>query len=173
MARNRGGGLRGDATGQGLDLRLVQVDAALSSGSSGGPIVNSDGQVVGVSVLVKSGMPFFQVGTLSFGIAGEQVGAIVNALIADGMVQRPVVGLAITLIDTLDAARELDATGVARLPPNHQTGGVLVSHVQQGAAASAGGLRAGDVMLSVDGKPLRRKGDFFSALGCVPWAMRG
>jgi S1-C subfamily serine protease len=151
------------------DWELLQVDAAMSSGSSGGPIVDARGAVVGVSVLVQT-TPF-GVGSLSYGVASDQVAPIVQQLLQSGEVTRAAVGLNIVVVDAFVAARTLAATGVALLPPGAPAG-LLVTHAAAGRPGAAAGLRDGDVIVALNGEPAVRKGDFFRALGPVYDAAR-
>jgi S1-C subfamily serine protease len=147
------------------DWHLLQVDAAMSSGSSGGPIVDAAGDVVGVSVLVQTSGGA-GVGALAYGVAADQVRPIINALLARGAVRRPAVGLSVVVVDAHTAAREAAASGVALLPPGAATG-LLVTAAAPGRPGAAAGLQPGDVIVALDGAPMRRNGDFFAALGPV------
>ena len=166
------------------DWSLLQVDANMSSGSSGGPIVNSDGEVVAVSVMVQTG-GIGTVGHLSYGVASDQAWPIVEALMRSGRVTRASIGMTIVLVDELQAERERAETGFALLPPPHVGGGgsagpadgavaadtyhtgLLVKQTVAGAPADAAGLREGDVVLEINGRKMQRKGDYFAALGPV------
>lgn len=150
------------------DWCLLQVDAAMASGSSGGPIVNADGDVVGVSVMVQAAAGGGGVGFVNFGVAIDQAEPIIRALVARGAVRRAAIGMTIVAVDALAAEREAAASGVALLPRGggHATG-LLVTFVAPGKPAAAAGLREGDVLLEVNGRPLTRKGDYFAALGPV------
>ena len=136
------------------DWSLLQVDANMSSGSSGGPIVNAHGEVVAVSVMVQLAGAA-GVGNLSYGVAADQAWPIVQALLRDGKVTRAAIGMTIVLVDSLQAEREKAETGVALLPgatgggaagdgANYPTG-LLVTQTVAGLPAEAAGLREGDV----------------------------
>ena len=153
------------------DWNLLQVDANMSSGSSGGPIVNANGEVVAVSVMVQLAGSA-GVGNLSYGVSSDQAWPIVESLIRDGKVTRSSIGMTIVLVDSLQAEREKNETGVALLPPStdlpsrHYTG-LLVTQTMPGLPADAAGLREGDVVLEINGRKMTRKGDYFAALGPV------
>jgi S1-C subfamily serine protease len=153
------------------DWNLLQVDANMSSGSSGGPIVNSNGEVVAVSVMVQLAGAT-GVGNLSYGVSSDQAWPIVESLIRDGKVTRSSIGMTIILVDSLQAERERNETGVALLPPStdpmsRQYTGLLVTQTMPGLPADLAGLREGDVVLEINGRRMTRKGDYFAALGPV------
>ena len=155
------------------DWSLLQVDANMSSGSSGGPIVNARGEVVAVSVMVQLAGAA-GVGNLSYGVAADQAMPIVQALLRDGKVTRAAIGMTIVLVDPLQAERERMETGVALLPPAPPAGasfsyltGLLVTQTLPGLPAASAGLREGDVVLEINGTRMTKKGDYFAALGPV------
>jgi serine protease Do len=106
----------------------IQHDAAIAPGNSGGPLVDRNGEVVGVNT---RGMLFG--GDLAFAIPAEDARAVAEALIAHGRVQRSSLGLRL---------RSLRGTGHAD--------GVLVNAVQKGGVADRAGLRPGDRLLRLD-----------------------
>ena len=157
------------------DWSLLQVDANMSSGSSGGPILNAQGHVVGVSVLVQTtgGMG---VGSLNYGVASDQVYPILLQLLRDGRVTRAAVGLDIVTLDRVTADKERANSGVDLLPPAPLAGGgsgegyatgLLITHVLAGKPGETAGLEEGDVILEIDGERCTRKGIFFKRLGPV------
>jgi serine protease Do len=157
------------------DWCLLQVDANMSSGSSGGPIVNADGDVVGVSVMVQTAGTA-GVGSLNFGVAMDQAWPIIQSLLRNGYVTRAQIGMTIVLVDPLNAAREQAATGVPLLPPPGSVAaadggdyftGLLVTYTVPGKPAEGAGIREGDVILEINGRRMLRKGDYFAALGPV------
>jgi S1-C subfamily serine protease len=155
------------------DWNLLQVDANMGSGSSGGPILNSAGDVVGVSVLVQTtgGMG---VGTLNYGVASDQVLPILQHLLAAGQVTRGAVGLDIITLDTHTAGKEKASSAVDLLPPPSAAAptapyysGLLITNVLPGKPGEAAGLEEGDVLLEINGRRMVRKGDYFQVLGPV------
>ena len=136
----------------------IQTDAAINPGNSGGPLLNSAGQVVGINTAIYSGS-----GTSSgvgFALPSDMVGGIVEQLISRGKVTRPVLGI------TFAPDGALAQLGL---------GGVLVLEVREGGPAYKAGVRPttrdetgrlllGDVIISVDGKPVKTSGDLYRAL---------
>jgi serine protease Do len=165
------------------DWQLLQVDSAMASGSSGGPIIDSSGAVVGISVLVQTAGQA-GVGNLAFGVAMEQAEPIIRSLLAHGRVTRPTTGMKIVRINALMAQREAEARGISLLPPGRSgptkggmptyasPTGLLVAALQEGLPAARAGIRPGDVLLDVTTADLGKvdlvhSGDYFRALGPV------
>ncbi len=138
------------ATGRGL-LQLmtfenfIQTDAAINEGNSGGALVNSLGQLVGINTAVLAQ----DAGTegISFAIPVDLVRGVVDAIKRDGRVIRGWVGLE---PDELTPA-ESDDRG---LDPNI---GILLNKVIEGGPAAIAGLRPDDVILSINGEAIRSR----------------
>ena len=116
----------------GLFNRWIQHDAAINPGNSGGPLVNLKGELVGVNTRGTFGG-----GDMGFAIPGNIARAVAAALIEGGEVPRSWYGL------TLKAIKR---TGL--------TQGVLVNSVVKEGPADKAGIRAGDLILSVEGEPV-------------------
>lgn len=154
---------------------LIHVDAAMSSGCSGGPILNAAGEVVGVSVMVQ--LSTVGVGHANYGVSIDQAWPIVQSLLKDGTVTRPTVGISVLGADRLDDARNTASGYPPLLPdapalkaahvaePFHY--GLFVVDAAAGQPAAKAGLKPGDVIVEVDGKRVQRRGDFYGALGHV------
>ena len=113
-------------------LDLIQTDAAINPGNSGGPLLNADGEVVGINTLVRSGPG----AGLGFAIPINRARSIAGQLVSTGRASHPMIGVA------LDQARG-------------GSGGALVVAVQPGGPAERAGLQRGDVILAAGGKPVR------------------
>jgi S1-C subfamily serine protease len=114
---------------------VIQTDAALNPGNSGGALVDGTGRVVGVNTALAG---------IGLGLAvpiNEATLGIVAALMRDGRVRRAQLGVAV-------APRPLSPATAARLGRSH---GVAVVQVVEGSAAERGGLRPGDVLVALDG----------------------
>jgi len=151
------------ATGRSLDTGsdytmedLIQTDAAINRGNSGGPLVNLAGQVIGINTLVVrgNGNSLDQAEGLGFAIASNTVKAVSDQLIAKGFVSRPYLGISWGLI-TPDVAQ---ANG---LPVEW---GVYVREVGSDSPAAEAGLRPGDILTEIDGKPLDGAHPFINTL---------
>ena len=112
---------------------MLQTDAAVNSGNSGGPLLNLKGQVIGI-VSAKSGG--VNVEGLGFAIPSSKAGSIVTGLINDGYIKgKAVMGVQVVTIQNEDG----------------QTG-VYIDSVNSGSAAEKAGVKEGDTILSANGK---------------------
>jgi serine protease Do len=126
----------------------IQTDASINPGNSGGPLVNTEGKVVGINTLILS-----QGGGnegLGFAAPSNIVSSIYNQIRANGRVQRGQIGATVQTI----TPRMAKALGLS------QTSGVIVGDVIPGSAADAAGMKVGDVILSMDGKPMENGRQF-------------
>ena len=129
-----------DVTTNGRTMTLIQTNAALNSGNSGGPLLNCYGQVVGINTM-KIGTFTDSAGVegLGFAIPSTTVKEIVDQLIAQGYVSgRPHPGFEGQTISSIEQAWY-------RLPA-----GVLITQVEEGSSAAEAGITAGDVILRID-----------------------
>lgn len=125
---------------------FIQTDAAINPGNSGGALVNMRGELVGVNTAILSRSGGHQ--GIGFAIPTNMAQPIMQSLLKDGRVARGFLGIGIQ-----DLTPELaEAIG---LPSR---AGVLVSEVQPGGAAAIAGVKQGDVVLSVEGKPVNTAG---------------
>ena len=136
------------ALGRGLRSRtgrlmenLIQTDAALNPGNSGGPLVTSDAIVVGVNTAVILGGQ-----GIAFAVPANTARDVISALIRDGRVRRAVLGIS---AQTTSVARRV--VHDYALPGDR---GVLISEVQAGSPADSAGLRPGDVVIDFGGTPV-------------------
>jgi S1-C subfamily serine protease len=128
---------------------LIQTDAAINHGNSGGPLFNLQGEVVGVNVMTQVGAQ-----SVGYAIAIDTARPIVERLRAHGKITRGYLG-----VDTATATPALAL--LHRLP---RAEGVLLEWVDPGGPAAAAGLREGDVVFAVGGVPVRRVGDIGDAV---------
>jgi len=137
---------------------VIQTDAAINPGNSGGPLLNLDGEVVGVNFAIESQTR--QNSGVGFAIPSSIVQRVVPALIADGAYKYAYLGLeGSTISPQLAEALEL--------PDN--TLGVYVSGVVPGGPSADAGLQGGsEVVTTPDGAELRRGGDIVTAIDDMP-----
>jgi serine protease Do len=123
-------------------LVYIQTDAAINPGNSGGPLVNVDGEVVGVNTFILS-----QSGGnegLGFAIPSRVVDAAFQQLRKYGHLHRAEIGIGIQTITPTMA-------GALNLPRKY---GVVISDVKPDSTAEAAGVQIGDVLAGVDGRPV-------------------
>ncbi len=134
---------------------FIQTDVAINRGNSGGPLLNTRGEVVGINSQIFSNSGGYM--GVSFAIPIDTAMSAVQQLKATGKVTRGQVGVFIGSV-TDDAKRGFN------LP---DTRGALVSGVQPGSAAEKAGLQAGDVIRSVDGKTINDASDVPLIVGAM------
>lgn len=135
--RNIAGGVGGQFK------HFIQTDAAINPGNSGGPLLNMDGQVVGVNTALFTQTNGYM--GIGFAMPSNTVVEVYNQLI--GPAHKVVRGsLGISFQPSINSA-------VAKM--YHASSGVLISEVVPGKAADKGGLKANDVITSIDGKPVK------------------
>jgi S1-C subfamily serine protease len=120
---------------------IIQTDAALNPGNSGGPLVNSRGEVIGVNTAVISGAQ-----GLCFAIAANTAQFVVGRLIRDGRIRRSYVGVA---GQNTPLARQF-----VRFYSLPSSSGILVASIEPDSPASRSGLREGDVIIGFAGQPV-------------------
>jgi S1-C subfamily serine protease len=133
---------------------LIQTDAAINQGNSGGPLLNIHGEVVGVNDAVRSGAQ-----NISFAVPVDVVRSIADELLAHGSIKRPYVGIFMDDLDHYMAERMNSAS----------TRGVIVTHVLPGGPCEKAGVGQGDIILSVDGHKVETAKEFRDILkDCTP-----
>ena len=133
-----------NVTVDGRTMTLIQTNAALNSGNSGGPLINEYGQVVGLNV-IKMSSSYFSIEGLGFAIPSATMDRVVDDLLASGETQlQPVLGLSVLLEVTQLSETE---------------SGLEVVEVTEGLAADRAGIRVGDYVLAADGYPLETSKD--------------
>ncbi len=133
---------KGRALGPNKRTNYLQTDAAINPGNSGGPLVNLDGQVVGINTAIASSNGAYQ--GVGFAIPSNLAKWVTDQLIQRGSVQRAYLGVSIGKIDG-ELARQLGVEA---------NRGVLVSEVFADTPAAKAGFAAGDVILNFAGHPV-------------------
>ncbi len=142
------------------DLRIesfIQTDAAVNPGNSGGALVNTQGELIGINTVIKS-----QTGSYigySFAVPESIVKKVVLDLKEFGMVQRALLGISFRVVDQ----QFLDAEGATH--NIKELGGVFVASVQEDGAASKAGVRKGDVITHINGVELNDKSSLQEQVG--------
>ena len=123
---------------------FIQTDAAVNPGNSGGALVNTRGELVGINTVIKSSTGSY-IG-YSFAVPETIVRKVVVDLKEYGVVQRAMLGVRYRAIDDLFIEQMGEELGITK------TGGLYVNEVVEGGAAEDAGLRKGDIITAVDGK---------------------
>jgi Do/DeqQ family serine protease len=135
----------------------IQTDASINPGNSGGALVNLRGQLVGINTAIIA--PAGGNVGIGFAIPTEMVSIIMAQLIEHGEVRRGALG-----VNIQDLTAELaEAFGVSK-----DQRGVVITQVVEDSTAQDAGLRAGDVVVAVDGRPVRRVADLRNKVGMSP-----
>lgn len=127
---------------------FLQTDAAINPGNSGGPLLDLDGKVVGINTAIFSRSGGYM--GIGFAIPINMANNIIDQLIKKGNVVRGYLGVKIQPM-TADLATSFG------LKTNK---GILVAQVEPGAPADKAGIKQGDIIVSLDGKPVLNIGDF-------------
>jgi S1-C subfamily serine protease len=135
----------GQAAGPFL-FNLIQTDAAMNPGNSGGPLVNLDGQVIGINTLsAGSAGQGIQAEGIGFAIAIDTAKPIADQIVATGKVIHPYMG--INYVPLNPAMSAYYGISVSE--------GILITNVVSGSPAAEAGLKDGDVVTEVDGTALK------------------
>jgi S1-C subfamily serine protease len=126
---------------------FIQTDAAINPGNSGGPLLNAQGEVIGINTAIRA-----DANGIGFAIPIDQAKALKNTLIAGEKVPHPYIGVQMMNL-TADLARENNRN------PNSpfivaEVDGILVMRVLPDTPAERAGIRRGDVIVAVDDRPI-------------------
>jgi S1-C subfamily serine protease len=136
--------------------KVIQTDAAINHGNSGGPLLNKKGQVIGVNSQIATGGTDPEAGNIGIGFAVpiNTVKAVAAQILETGKVEHSYLGVSLAEI-----TKQLAAT--VRLPA---TSGVLVLRVSPGSPASRAGIKGGATRVVVDGQSFTVGGDVLTAI---------
>ncbi|MGA8612888.1 MAG: trypsin-like peptidase domain-containing protein [Xanthobacteraceae bacterium] len=130
---------------------VIQTDAALNPGNSGGPLVSSHGQVIGINTAIIMGAQ-----GICFAVAANTASFVLGELVRHGRVRRAFIGIAAQQIALPPRLRH-----AAKLS---QERAVMVGGFEPDSAAGRAGLRPGDIILKLDGQPILGADDLIRAL---------
>jgi serine protease Do len=127
----------------------IQTDAKINPGNSGGPLVNLEGEVVGVNTLIQVGAG----GAYGFAIPVNEVRRVAQLLVKEGRVRYPYLGLLLTDVKDLDDAQK------SKLGKSAPARGAFVQELTPGGPAGKAGMRPGDVITQVNNQNINGAGD--------------
>jgi serine protease Do len=151
-AKGRGG----LSASRSVEEDYLQTDAAINPGNSGGPLVNLEGRVVGIDTAIKSRSGGFQ--GVGLAIASNLAKNVVSQLMKDGVVHRGYLGVSVRPL----------SPEVASLMGLNETKGVELVKVFEGSPAAKAGLKEGDIISSVAGKPVSDARGLQHVVGTLP-----
>ena len=135
---------------------MIQTDAAINGGNSGGPLVNAAGEVIGINTAYAS-----QGNNVGFAIPINSVKGIMAGVLKDGKFERAVLGVHYQTITPLIAKeKKLDVTAGAYVKGSNN-----VSAVIKGSAGDKAGIKDGDIITAVNGTKIGTAGSLGSLIG--------
>lgn len=140
---------------------VIQTDAAINSGNSGGPLINLAGQVIGInSMKLSSNNDGSSVEGMGFAIPSNEVVSIINQLVKNGKISRPALGVGMIDLSSVTTDQQ---KSVLKLPANI-TKGVVIAQVEDGSAADNAGLKKYDVITKLGDKTVNNTSELRAAL---------
>lgn len=149
--------------GQTISTNAIQTDTAINPGNSGGPLINIQGQVIGITsskiTSISASTTDVAVEGMGFAIPSNDVVAIINQLETDGKVIRPALGVRTVDVSELSTSQRT----TVGLEDSDLTSGVVVISTQSGLPAS-GKLEKYDIITAISGETIETKSDLQSVL---------
>ena len=137
---------------------FLQTDAAINPGNSGGPLLNINGEVIGINTAIASRSGGYQ--GIGFALPMNEAVKVYNEIIKNGKVIRGSIGVKFTPSDSSRAEALLKANGAKE--------GVFVEQVPAGGPADKAGIKAQDIIVDVNGKPIRNGGELVERVTSTP-----
>ena len=137
--------------------RFIQTDAAINPGNSGGPLVDMAGQVIGINTAIITGGHGNE--GVGFALPSNTAIGVYNQIISNGKVTRGSIGVSFT---------ETQGSNPIVLKELGATYGIVLQRVEAGSPAEKAGLQSGDVITSVNGKPVHNGNDLVNPIASTP-----
>jgi serine protease Do len=134
---------------------FIQTDAAINPGNSGGPLVNIRGEVIGVNTMIATSRGGSE--GVGFALPSDMVVRVYNDIIRDGRVSRSAIGIS---FNAQSSPVTLKGLGL-----DH---GIIVSEVKAGGPSEKAGLKTDDIILAIDGKPVKDSDDLMARVSDTP-----
>jgi Do/DeqQ family serine protease len=131
---------------------FIQTDAAINPGNSGGPLLNQQGEVIGMNTAIIDGAQ-----SIGFAIPIDRVRSIADQLVASGKVQHPYLGIQMVTL-TPQLKQDLNDNPNSGLTVAEDQG-VLIAQIVPDSPAAKSGLRAGDVIVKIDDQLVKEAGE--------------
>lgn len=137
---------------------FLQTDAAINPGNSGGPLLNIRGEVIGINTAIASRNGGYQ--GIGFALPVNTAVQVYNDIIKNGKVTRGSIGIQFTQSETDQARANLKVAGVKE--------GVFVAQVRPGGPSEKAGMKEGDVITAINGKPVRDGNQLVGTVTATP-----
>lgn len=150
--------------GEAVNINAIQTDAAINPGNSGGPLINIEGQVVGINsskiASSSSSGSGVSVEGMGFAIPSNDVVTIINQLEKNGKITRPALGVSMYDLRSISSEQQEEILKV----PSTVKQGVVILNVANGTPAEKAGLEKYDVITKIDGKEITSTTELRAAL---------
>ncbi len=147
-----------DVSSNGINIKMLQTDAAINPGNSGGPLLDSSGTVIGINTLKSNLAGYDSQGNaissegIGFAIPISDAMPIIEEIISTGSYSRPAMGISYAVIDEATATR------------NNLPEGIIIVEIVSNSPAQKAGLEVDDIITSMDGTAIQSSADLNSAL---------
>ena len=138
--------------------RFIQTDAAINPGNSGGPLVDLAGEVIGINTAIITGSRGYE--GVGFALPSTAAINVYNQIISQGRVTRGSIGVSFQ--------EELGTNSITLKELGAPNGGVVIMGVEAGSPAEKAGLKGGDVITAVNGKPVKTGNDLVNPIAQAP-----
>jgi S1-C subfamily serine protease len=133
-------------------VRFIQTDAAINPGNSGGPLLNAAGEVIGINTAIRADAQ-----GLGFAIPIETAQRVAEQIFTKGKVDHPYLGIQMVTL-TPELKKQINENRDFAFPVTQEEGVIIIRVISQ-SPAQKGGLKPGDILKKVGGKPVKTATD--------------